>query len=176
MLVVGLGALAGVLLVGWIADGQLRRGRLNSRLWLGAISYIIAPFALAPAFITHSLLIAVPSFLVGAFFLAGAGPPLDAVRIDVIVPRLRGRAESIRQVLRSVTEGGGPLLIGVLSGLLAGGGQTGLQLALLISLPVLLVNGLVLLIALPTYRPDVAAARASSDALQQQAQGAEGDA
>lgn len=167
---VGIGALAGVLLIGRIADGQLRRGRLNSRIWLGAIGYVVAPFALAPAFVTHSLLIAMPSYVVGAFLLGGANPPLDAVRIDVIVPRLRGRAESVRQVVRSVAEGGAPLLIGVLSDHLAGGGQAGLQLALVVTLPLLLVNGLVLLIALRTYRPDVAAAVASSEALDRRRQ------
>lgn len=163
ILVLGIGALAGVLLVGRIADAQLQRKRLNSRLWLGAIGYILAPFPLFFAFLTHTLLIALPLFVVGAFFLAGAGPPLDAVRIDVMVPRLRGRAESIRQVLRTLVEGGAPLLIGVLSGVLAGGGARGLQLALLITLPVLLLNGLILLLALPTYQPDVAAMLASDE-------------
>ena len=163
ILVLGIGALAGVLLVGRIADAQLRRKRLNSRLWMGALGYILAPFPLFFAFLTHSLLIALPLFVVGAFFLAGAGPPLDAVRIDVMVPRLRGRAESIRQVLRTLVEGGAPLLIGVLSGILAGGGARGLQLALIVTLPVLLANGLILLLALSTYQPDVAAALVSDE-------------
>jgi len=163
ILVLGIGALSGVLLVGWIADAQLRRGRLNSRLWLGALGYILAPWPLFFAFLTHSLIVALPLFIVGAFFLAGAGPPLDAVRIDVIVPRLRGRAEAIRQVLCTIVEGGVPLLIGALSGILAGGGPAGLQLTLIVTLPVLLVNGLVLLIALRTYQPDVAAALASGE-------------
>jgi hypothetical protein len=112
---------------------------------------------------------------VGAFFLAGAGPPLDAVRIDVIVPRLRGRAESIRQVLRAFAEGGAPLLIGILADRLAGGGGAGLQLALLIVLPVVVLNGLILLIALRTYQPDVAAAVASTDRLTQRDQQAAGE-
>jgi len=162
ILVLGIGALSGVLFVGRIADAQLRRGRLNSRLWLGAIGYILAPFPLLGAFLTHSLIVALPLFIVGAFFLAGAGPPLDAVRIDVVVPRLRGRAEVIRQVLRTIVEGGAPLLIGVLSGVLAGGGPAGLQLTLIVLLPVLLVNGIVLLFALRTYQPDIAAALAST--------------
>jgi len=162
ILVLGIGALSGVLFVGRIADAQLRRGRLNSRLWLGAIGYILAPFPLLGAFLTHSLIVALPLFIVGAFFLAGAGLPLDVVRIDVVVPRLRGRAEAIRQVLRTIVEGGAPLLIGVLSGVLAGGGPAGLQLTLIVLLPVLLVNGIVLLFALRTYQPDIAAVLAST--------------
>jgi len=164
ILILGVGALAGVLLVGRIGDILLRRGRLNSRLWLGALGYILAPIPLYFAFSTHTLLIALPLFALGAFFLAGAGPPLDAVRIDVLVPALRGRAESIRQVLRTVAESGAPALIGVLSGLLAGGGTAGLQAAFIITLPALLLSGLILLLALRTYRPDVAAALASSEA------------
>ena len=163
ILVLGVGALSGVLLVGRVADAQLRRGRLNSRLWLGAIGYILAPWPLLGAFLTHSLVVALPLFIVGAFFLAGAGPPLDAVRVDVVVPRLRGRAEAIRQLLRTIVEGGAPLLIGVLSGVLVGGGPAGLQLTLIVLLPVLLINGLVLLLALRTYQPDVAAALASTE-------------
>jgi len=88
---------------------------------------------------------------------------LDAVRLDVIVPRLRGRAEAIRQVLRTILEGAAPRLIGVLSGVLAGGGTGGLHDAFLLTLPVLLFSGLVLLIALRTYAPDVAAALASTE-------------
>ncbi len=134
---------------------------------------IIAPLPLFFAFRTHALLVALPLFIVGAFFVAGAGPPLDAVRVDVIVPRLRGRAEAIRQVLRTILEGAAPLLIGVLSGVLAGGGTAGLRDAFLLTLPVLVLSGLVLLCALRTYAPDVAAALASTE---QGASGRDADA
>ncbi len=164
ILVLGIGAIAGVLLIGRVGDALLRRGHLTSRLWLGALGYILAPLPLFFAFRTHTLLVALPLFVVGAFFVAGAGPPLDAVRVDVIVPRLRGRAEAIRQILRTLVEGGAPLLIGVLSGVLAGGGVAGLREAFLLTLPVLIISGLVMLIALRTYAPDVAAALASTEA------------
>jgi hypothetical protein len=108
------------------------------------------------------LWLALPLFALGAFFLAGAQPPLDAVRVDVIVPLVRGRAESLRQVLRTAAAGGAPVIFGLLAGRLAGGGQAGLRLAFIISLPLLLVNGLILLLALRTYGPDIAAALASS--------------
>ena len=126
----------------------------------------LAPVPLYVAFSMQTLVIALPFFTQGAFFLAGAGPPLDAVRIDVLVPELRGRAESIRQVLRTAAESGAPALIGVLSGVLAGGGTAGLQAAFIVTLPALLVNGLILLRALRAYRPDVAAALASDETAQ----------
>jgi len=44
---------------------------------------------------------------------------------------------------------------------LAGGGAVGLQSAFIVTLPVLVVSGLVLLIALRTYAPGVATALAS---------------
>lgn len=163
ILTLGVGALAGTLLVGRLSDVLLDRGRLNSRILLGALGYILAPLPLFFAFRTHTLLIALPLFALGAFFLAGAGPPLDAARIDVLAPRLRGRAESIRQVLRTAAEAGAPVLIGVLSGVLAGGGHAGLQAAFIVTLPALLVTGLVLLFALRAYAPDVAAVLAETD-------------
>lgn len=166
ILLLGVGALIGVLVVGRLGDALIRRRHVNSRLWLGAIGYILAPVALVPAFLTHSLMFALPLFAVGAFFLAGSGPPLDAVRIDVLVPLLRGRAEAIRQVVRTLAEGGAPFLIGLLSDQLFGGGAHGLQIAFLVTLPFLVITGLVLLVALRTYQPDVAATYVSTKAQQ----------
>lgn len=90
--------------------------------------------------------------------LAGASPPLDAARIDVLVARLRGRAESVRQVARTAAEGGAPAVIGLMADHLAGGGAGGLQMAFFILLPLLLIDGLATLLALRSYQPDVAAA------------------
>jgi len=157
--------------LGFIDSGQLVGTGVG--LWLGALGYIIAPLPLFFAFRAHTLLVALPLFVVGAFFVAGAGPPLDAVRGDVIVPRLRGRAEAIRQVLRTILEGAAPLLIGVLSGVLAGGRTAGLREAFLLTLPFLALSGLVLLIALRTYAPDIAAALASTE---REASGRDADA
>lgn len=162
ILVIGVGAIAGVLLLGRVSDALLGRGRLNSRIWVGASGYLLAVAALYPAFISRSLAVAVPLFAIGAFFLAGARPSLDAIRVDVLVGRLRGRAESVRQVLRSVFEGVAPVVLGGLSGML-GGGAEGLRLAFLIVLPTLLLNGVIILIALRTYQSDVAAAIASTE-------------
>jgi len=74
------------------------------------------------------------------------------------------RAEQQEHV-QDVAESGAPALIGGLSGLLAGAGTAGVQAAFIITLPALLLNGLILLLALRTHRPDIAAALASSEAL-----------
>ena len=162
-LVLGAGALAGVLLSGRFSDTLLRRGKLNARVWLGVIGYLAAPLPLLPAVLTRSLLVALPLLTLSAFCIAGAGTPLDAVRIDVLVPLMRGRAEAIRQVLRTAAEGAAPLLFGLLSAHLAGGGRAGLQLAFVVALPTLLVAGLILLLALRSYQADVAATLASTE-------------
>jgi MFS family permease len=132
---------------------------VNGRLWLGALGYIAGPFPLLGAFLTHAPLVALPLLMVGAFLVGGAGPALDAVRVDVVVPRLRGRTEAIRQMLRTLAEAGAPLVFGVLAGMLAGGTE-GLRLAFMLALPFLLASGLIALIALRTYAADVTAALA----------------
>jgi MFS family permease len=154
-LLVGLGALAGFLVIGQLGDAGLRRR-------LGGLSYVLGPLPLVVAFRVHTVWVALPLLMLGAFLIGGGGPALDAVRVDVVVPRLRGRTEAVRQVLRTIAEGGAPLLFGVLAGVLAGGSTAGLQLAFLLTLPFLLVSGLVTLLALRTYAPDVAAALAST--------------
>ncbi|MGH2411245.1 MAG: hypothetical protein ACRDGS_12865, partial [Chloroflexota bacterium] len=142
-------------------DSLIQKRHLNGRLWLGGLGYILGPLPLFFALRTHSLEIALPLFALGAFFVAGAGPTLDAVRVDVVVARLRGRTESIRQVQRTVVEGSAPALFGVISGAVTGG--NGLQLAFMASLPALIASGLIALLATRTYGPDVAAALASTE-------------
>lgn len=164
ILLIATGALIGTLMVSRLGDVMVQRGMLNGRLWISSIGYMLATLAAYPAFLTHSLPVALVFFTLAAFFIAGAGPPLDAVRIDVLVPELRGRSEAIRQVLRTIAEGGAPLLIGLLASSLAGGAK-GLQLAFLITLPALALNGLIMLVALRTYQPDIAAAVVSSERL-----------
>ena len=66
-------------------------------------------------------------------------------------------------MLWTAAEGGAPAIFGLQAAHLAGGGPSGLRLAFLVTLPALLVSGLILLLALRTYSPDVAAALASSE-------------
>lgn len=164
ILLLGVGALLGFLGAGKLGDWLLERGHVTSQIWIGVIGYIASPLILLPAVLTHSLAVALPFLMLGALILAATSPSLDAIRIDVIVPLLRGRAEAIRQVVRSAAEAAAPSVFGLIAGHLILKGFSGVQLAFLITLPCLAITGFVLLGALPSYEPDVAAALVSTEA------------
>jgi hypothetical protein len=116
--------------------------------------------------------------------LGAPNPPLDAARLDIMHPRLWGRAEGVRTMLRSLGEAAAPTLFGYVSqyvfggpGSAAGSGGsggpgggtraanvTGLEYTLLLFLIPLLIAGLLALAALRTYPRDVATATASIQA------------
>ena len=154
--VVGIGAVAGLIVGGRTADRLLRRGVLSGRLIVAIVGFVLATVALVPALLVHSVLFALPLLTLGAAGLAAPNPPLDAVRLDVMHPALWGRAESVRTVARTAAEAVAPILFGFLADHIAGGGHEGLQLTMLIMLPALLANGLVLIFATRTYPHDVA--------------------
>jgi hypothetical protein len=85
-----------------------------------------------------------------------------AVRLDVVHPQLRGRAEGVRTVLQIAAEAAAPIAFGYLSDTLRGGDSTGMQLTFFIGLGTLVVSSLVPLLARRTY-PREAAAVAASD-------------
>jgi hypothetical protein len=93
--------------------------------------------------------------------LVAPSAPLDAVRLDVIHPQLWGRAEGIRNVLQIGAEAGAPVLFGLLSDTLAGGGQAGLRLTFVIGAGTLVASGLMLQLARRYYPAEVAAATES---------------
>jgi hypothetical protein len=85
-------------------------------------------------------------------------------------PRLWGRAESIRTVLRTLGEAAAPISFGFVSQYLFGGADlaghaTGLEYTFLIFVVPLLCAGLLALAALRTYPQDVATATASAEAI-----------
>lgn len=178
--VIGAGALAGVYVGGRIADRLLRRGHARARVLVPAVCLLALAPVLAPAIATRSLLIALPLLIVGAFLLGAPNPPLDAARLDIIHPRLWGRAEGVRTALRSIGEAAAPALFGYVSQYVfggpgsAGGGSsgvtpagngTGLEYTFLIFLIPLVAAGLLALIGLRTYPRDVATAAASASAI-----------
>ncbi|WP_344265853.1 MFS transporter [Actinomadura napierensis] len=163
VLVIGLGALVGVLTSGRVADRLVRRGRIAARVLVPSVAYTASALLFLPGLLTRSAWIAMPLFFLAAAALAGANPPLDAVRLDVVHFRLWGRAESIRTILRMAGEAIAPVLFGWLSGLFGDGDQsgTGLDRVFLLALIPLLVNGLLLLRARRDYPADVASAMES---------------
>ncbi len=179
--IIGGGAVAGVYVGGRVADRRLRQGHIRARVLIPAVCLLALAPVLAPAIATTSLAIALPLLLVGGFLLGAVNPPLDAARLDIIHPRLWGRAEGVRTVLRSLGEASAPLLFGYVSQYVfggpgssaapAGGGvgtaanATGLEYTLLLFLIPLIVAGLLSLLALRTYPRDVATAAASVQAI-----------
>jgi MFS family permease len=179
---IGAGAVAGVFAGGRIADGLLRRGHVRARVLVPAVCLLALPLALAPAIATTTVAVALPLLILGAFLLGAPNPPLDAARLDIIHPRLWGRAEAVRTVLRSVGEAAAPLAFGYVSQYIFGGpgssagveggsgGQTGnpagLEYTFLVFLVPLIAAGLLALAALRTYPRDVATASASIRALE----------
>jgi MFS family permease len=161
--VVGVGALTGMLVSGRITDRLLERGYLNARIAVSAWSFVLGAALLVPAFLSRSLYLALPLFVLGGACLAAPNPPMDAARLDVIDPRLWGRAEGVRTLFRILAQALAPITFGLLADALGGGRDQGLQLAFLLMTPTLVANGLVLLLALRTYPRDVASAQASGD-------------
>ncbi len=162
-LVIGIGALAGVLVGGRLADRLLRDGHINSRVMVPGVAVLCAAAVFVPAVITTSLGVAVPLLMLASMFLGAANPPLDAARLDVMLPSLWGRAEAVRTMLRSAGDAVAPLLFGVLATSVFGG-STGLEYTFLLMLITLFAGGLIsLLIGRRTYPQDVVAAAESAD-------------
>jgi MFS family permease len=171
--VIGLGALAGVIAGGRLADTLLRRGRINARIVVGAAAALIAAVVLLPAFASPWLWVSLPLLVLGAGAWSAANPALNAARLDIMPPRLWGRAEGVRTFVQMGAVAAAPLLFGLVSQLLGGpsssargaehGNGTALALTFIIMLVPVAISGLVVLRARSTYARDVATAVASAD-------------
>jgi hypothetical protein len=100
--------------------------------------------------------------VVAGVFLMAPVAPLEAARIDVVNPQLRGRAESARTLARVVAQSAAPLLFGLMSDQLAGGGADGLRAAFFVFLPLLAVSSVLLAAAAREYPSEVASVRVST--------------
>lgn len=149
-IVVGFGALVGVVVGGRSADGLRRRGYLPARVVVAGATTAAAVLLFVPALVTSTGFVAVPLLTVAAAFLGATNAPLDAARLDVMPPSLWGRAEAVRSVLRNGAEAGAPLAFGLLAD-----HELGLRDTFLVMLaPLGLAALLVLLIARRTYPSD----------------------
>jgi len=150
----GAGALVGVIGSGRFADRLIRKGDLRARVWVSAVAYLITCGLLLAALLVPGLWPGMLLLAATATALGGVNPPLDAARLDVMPPWLWGRAESIRIVLREAGEAVAPLIFGWL----ADGAIGSVRGAFLVMLVPLALGGLIGLIALRTYPRDVATA------------------
>jgi predicted MFS family arabinose efflux permease len=163
VIVVGIGAIGGTIAGGRVSEALLRKGKADARIIVAAVALALSVPVLGLAIWTSGALLGIALLTVGTGILAAAVAPIDAARLDIVHPRMWGRAEAGRMALRSTFEGGAPLLFGAMSGWL-GSGQRGLMWTFLIMLiPMLVASGLGIW-ARGTYLRDVATAAASSRA------------
>lgn len=160
--ILGLGAAVGVLAGGFLSDAVLRRGHLNARVWVSGLGSVLASVFLVPAFLSADLWVSSTLLCVGAAFLTLPIGPSEAMVSDVVVAPLRGRAATVRSIVRTLSNAG-PLVVGLLADAI------GLRLALAAFTPVLAVGGLLLLLATRSYGSDLAFVLAETQRLRVEA-------
>lgn len=178
VIVTGVAVVVGLLAAGRFGDRLVKKGRIETRITIGVVGFLVSVVALAPAIATSTLAIAIPLFMIAGFALSAPNPALDAARLDVVPSGMWGRSEGVRTLFRQSLQGLAPLTFGVISeafgapstgfgaGVNADSSQVGIQasqvhsleLTLLIMLVPVVAGGLVLLLARRTYLVDVASA------------------
>lgn len=158
LLVIGAGAVIGVIASGPISDMLLRRGHLTSRVTVAAIAASLTVLLFIPALITHSALAALPYVVVAAAALSAQNPPIDAARLDIMPSWLWGRSEGVRTLLRTAAQSLAPLLFGAVADYVFGGGTAGLKWTFVVMLAPLTASALYLFRARRLYPTDVATA------------------
>jgi MFS family permease len=158
LLVLGAGAVGGILIGGPLGDLLLHRGRISGRVTVAAVAASLSAVLFIPALLTRSALAAIPYLVIGAGALTAQNPPIDAARLDIMPSWLWGRAEGIQTFLRSGAQSLAPLLFGTVSDQVFGGGRLGLQWTFLIMVVPLAASAGVLFWAAKRYPTDVATA------------------
>jgi MFS family permease len=156
LLVVGVGAVAGVLAGGHLGDWLVRRGYLPGRIVVSAVAAAAATALFAEALFTRRITSALPYLIGATFALSAQNPPLDAARLDIMPARLWGRAEAIRGLLRGLAQALAPLLFGAVSDHVFGGGGEGLRWTFTVMLVPLAASAGLLFHARLSYPQDVA--------------------
>ena len=85
----------------------------------------------------------------GGVFLTLPVGPAEALVSDVVVAQLRGRAATVRSIVRTASNGGAPL-VGVLSTAI------GLRMAIVSIIPLYAVGGVIMFFAARHYPKDIA--------------------
>ena len=160
LLVVGAGAVIGVLAGGPLGDALLHRGRLNGRVMVAAVAATITVLLFIPALLTRSSLTALPYIVLAAACLSAQNPPIDAARLDIMPSFLWGRAEGIRNLVRTGAQALAPLLFGAVSQYVFGGTTSGLRWTFLVMMIPLSLSAVFLFGASRRYPVDVATAAA----------------
>jgi MFS family permease len=162
LLVVGAGAVVGVLAGGPLGDRLLHRGRINGRVLVAAVAAALTVLLFIPALLTRSAVTALPYVVLAAAALSAQNPPIDAARLDIMPPWLWGRAEGIRNLVRTGAQALAPVLFGVVSQYVFGGGNSGLRWTFVVMMVPLTASAVFLFAASRRYPCDVATAAAAT--------------
>jgi predicted MFS family arabinose efflux permease len=179
---IGVGAVAGTLAGGRVADWLVHRGTPDARPIVAGVSFIGAALVFLPGLLSGRLLVSWPLFMVAGGLLSSPNPALNAARLDVVPSALWGRAEAVRTFGQALLEAFAPLIFGYVSSLLGGpqagfgsglnpGSEramaatgTGLEYTFIIMLAPLFAAGVLLLMSRRAYLRDVATADATERA------------
>jgi sugar phosphate permease len=179
---IGVGAVAGTLVGGRVADGLVHKGMADARPIVAGVSFIGAAVIFLPGLLSGGLLVSWPLFMVAGGLLSSPNPALNAARLDVVPSALWGRAEAVRTFGQALLEAFAPLIFGYVSSLLGGpqaglgsgvnpGSQramaatgTGLEYTFIVMLAPLFAAGVLLLMTRHAYLRDVATADATERA------------
>lgn len=157
------GIIVGILAGGRIGDMLTRRRGGEDRIAVAAACQLTATGLYAVALLSSSLFEAAVLLFLGSTVLGGAGPCLDAVRIDIVPAGMRGRAEAARGLLLLGSGALGPATFGLVATAFgARGAGLALRDAFLVMLGPLAGGALVLLAARRPYRADARAAEGRS--------------
>lgn len=161
--ILAVGIVAGILAGGRVGDHLVRHRGGEERVVVAATCQLTAAALYCVALLSGTVVMAAVFLFLGSTVLGGAGPCLDAVRIDIVPAGIRGRAEAARGLLLLGSGALGPLTFGLVATAFGGRG-TGLALrdAFLVMLAPLAAGAVVLLAAVRPYREDAADASGPS--------------
>lgn len=161
LMIPGAFAILGLLFGGNVSEWLFKHRLFNARIIVPAVALLLCIVFYGFGLWTIDIYWGICLLSFAVFFTAAANPPIDAARLDIIHPRLWGRAEAIRTALRAFFEGSAPLLFGFTSDWL-GGNEQALFWTYMIMLIPLFIASLLAIPALFTYERDVATAAASA--------------
>jgi MFS family permease len=166
---VAVGVIVGIVTGGRVGDRLARERGGSRRLLVASACQLLATGIFGLSLLSPTIVIGALFLFCGATVLGGAGPCLDAVRVDIVAPNIRGRAEAARGLLTLFSAALGPVTFGLVATAFGRRTETsttssqlasGLALrdAFLVMLIPLALGALILLLAIPSYPADAAAA------------------
>jgi MFS family permease len=157
--VMAVGVIVGILAGGRLGDRLTRAHGGQRRLLVAASCQLVATLLFGLALLSGSVYISGAVLFLAAGVLGGAGPCLDAVRVDIVPSSIRGRAEAARGLLMLGSAALGPVTFGLVATAFGGrGGGTALRNAFMVMLVPLAAGAVILLAAVRPYPYDAAVA------------------